>query len=178
MRHPRNEIREAVVGLLKGKGDDRPTSAGARVFNSRDIPLTFNTMPAVLVYTIADDADAETSHVEGPRRRTMDLRVEVYGMGDNGADLVDECAWQVEVAIEANPTLERHVESCRHRRTEIAFAKEGEDALFAAVMEFDVVYWIAPPSEPGQVPRLFLGIDPDTGPGNEHMYWEVGEGMP
>lgn len=173
MTHPREEIREGIVALLKGDAENRPTSAGARVYNSRDIPMNFDMMPAIVVYTMVDASDPDTRNHETAARRVMALRVECYAMGDEAADSVDVGAWNVEEAIRSDPTIGGRVEWCHHEKTEIAFAKEGDDELFVALMDFEVAYWIERPEEPGVTPRLFLGFDPDTGPGNEDDYVEI-----
>lgn len=172
--HPRKEIRAKFVELLKAAapGGGRATSAGDRVYDSRDLPIDFDAMPAVLIYTVSDTIDPEHNDDDGMRHRTMVLRVECYDMGDSAAEGVDQTAWEVESVVNAFPTLDLVVEEIHHIRTDISFAKEGDDAMFVAGMTFEVTYWTnilqredLPPLE------VLLGFDPDVGRGNETKYY-------
>lgn len=179
--HPRKQIRDAVVAMLSAQdgAGEYPTGAKARVYNSRDFPLDARIMPVCLVYTFNESLDSDYQHDGGVRRRIMDLRVEFYQAGDSAAADVDEGAFQVENIIHADPTLGNLVESCRLQSTDIAFAAEGDFALFTAVMVFEIVYYTHLIEDEGGRPvTVLLGFDPETGPGNEGKYIDTGEQVP
>lgn len=176
--HPRKIIRGAAVSVLAtGTGDPLvyPTDAGARVFDSRDLPLGENTPPTILVYTNAEEIDRDQFHEGGPRRRILTMMVECYAVGaEDAADTVDTLAWQAENALRADPTLGNLVERCEYINSAIAFDDSAEVALWAAGMSFEVVYWTHDIADEGEPPQIVMvGYDPLTGPGNEPLYSEV-----
>lgn len=174
--HPRKEVRAAIVALLKtpegvAPAQVFPTSVNARWYDSRDTPTDTRLMPVGVVYTANERLDPDYRHDGGVRRRIMTMRIEAYHTGDEAAEGVDLIAWEVENLLHANPTIGNKVESCRLETTEIAFAEAGDVSLFAAVMEWEVVYYTHVVVDDGDVPKtVLLGFDPETGPGNEDDY--------
>jgi hypothetical protein len=138
--HPRKALRAAAVEIIRSAGTD----AAHRVYNSRDFTLNTNSTPAIVVYTLGERIDSDQQHEGGLRRRVMDMRVECYHTGDDGADAVDEMAWQVETALRAAPTLGNLALTTRLINTDMAFAAQGEFALHAAVMHWEVTYYTHP----------------------------------
>lgn len=178
MSHPRKIIRAAVASLLATPDASDPpvypTGARARFYDSRDFALDARTMPVGVVYTAGERMDPDYRHNNGIRRRIMELRIEFYHTGDDGAEGVDLGAWQVENALHANPTINNLVEWCSLTDTSIASAVQGETALFTAIMTFEVIYYThLAEGEGGQPVTVLLGFDPETGPGNEADYTAI-----
>ncbi|RUV00059.1 hypothetical protein EOB36_18095 [Mesorhizobium sp. M6A.T.Cr.TU.017.01.1.1] len=176
--HPRKIIRAAVAALLVTPDASDPpvfpTAAKARFYDSRDFPLDARTMPVGVVYSADERIDPDFRHDGGVRRRIMELRVEFYGVGDAGAEVVDEGAFEVENAIHANPTINNLVEWCTLTGTAIAFAEQGEVSLWTAILTFEVIYYThLVADETGRPTTVLLGFDPETGPGNEPDYVDV-----
>lgn len=187
--HPRKAIRSRVVDILTHPAEGSttpPTPAGRRVYDSRDLPIDPEQgTPAILVYTREETLNDVDQMDDGIRRRTLDLLIEVYDTGTsddgdeddedgNGAERVDDIAWQVENLIYADPTLGNLVERCTLVSTSIQVAADAEIPLWAAVLLFRVVYVTHKREDEGSVPtQVFLGFDPDTGPGNEPEYDEI-----
>jgi hypothetical protein len=167
MKHPRQMIRERFVSLVKEAGTD----AASRVYDSRDFTLNTDTTPAIVVYTLAEKLEPDQQHDDGMRRRVMDLRVECYHTGDAGAAATDRMAWQVENAMRSDPTLGNAVEWCRLSAASMAFAEQGEFALYAAVLDVEITYCTHLYEVEGAPPvTVLLGFSPDVGPGNEPEY--------
>lgn len=179
--NPRAIIREAFVQMLKTPDPQDPqsfpTDAKARWHNSRDFPLDARVMPTGVAYTVRERTDPDYRHESGIRRKIMELRAEYYHTGDAAGDLVDEGAWQIENAVHASPTLGNLVESCHLTDTDIAFAEQGDFALFTAVMTFEITYYThVQEDEEGRPTIVLLGFDPETGPGHEPDYEEIFRG--
>lgn len=170
MQHPRELVRAAMVALIKAGGTD----AAHRVYDSRDFTLNTNATPAIVAYTLAERIDPDQQHQDGLRRRIMDMRVECYHTGDAGAAAVDRMAWQVENCARTDPTLGGRVEWCKLSSTDMAFAEQGEFALHAAVMTFEVVYYTHLYEVDGEPPiTVLLGFEPQVGPGHEPEYVDL-----
>jgi hypothetical protein len=93
--HLRTQIRDEVVKLLRGVAPNK-----MRVFAMRRMPLQAEQMPAILVYTLAEDAAVES--MSGPRFLSRDLDLVVEGVAqDNDAleDTLDALAAAIEQRI-------------------------------------------------------------------------------
>lgn len=177
--HPRKQIRAALVALLKAPVDPEAatlayhTAAGPQWYDSRDIPLDVERLPAGLIYTPEEQIDPAYLHQGGNRRRILTLRAEIYTTGDDAPIDVDEIAWQVEEFVRLNATVGNRVEWCNLKSTNIGIAGQGEMTLFVAVLEFEVIYWTEVVEVGGRPTTVLLGFDPETGPGNEGDYTVV-----
>ena len=95
--HLRNQIRDAVVSLLRGA-----RLTGARVYPTRRFPLQPEHLPALLVYTLAEDAGPET--IGSPRflSRDLDLVIEGVAQDNDTLDgLLDSLADVIETRLGA-----------------------------------------------------------------------------
>jgi len=81
--HVRARIRDAVVAVLRGTVPNR-----MRVYPMRRMPLQAEQLPALLVYTLAEDAAVET--MSGPRFMARDLDLVVEGVAQDNDDLEAE----------------------------------------------------------------------------------------
>lgn len=167
--HPGALVRGAVVDAIKGS-----TAAENHVFDSRDLPLSADITPAILIYKTGEVLDRDHMHDNGLRRRTMTLSIEIYGVGDDAADVTDRVAWEVENTLRADPTLGGKVERIDFIDSATAFADNGELALFVTAMTVEVIYWTHLVADEGSRPSIvLLGFSPDIGLGNEPDYAEV-----
>lgn len=167
--HPGSEVRAAVVEAIRGS-----TTAGNHVFDSRDLPLSEDITPAILIYKTGETLDRDHMHDDGLRRRTMTLSIEIYGVGDNAADITDAVAWEVENTLRSDPTLDGKVERIDFVESATAFADNGEQALFVTSMTVEVIYWTHLVTEEGSLVQIvMLGFAPDIGLGHEDDYAEL-----
>lgn len=102
--HPRKLIRDAVVAALTGA-----TAAGARVKATRVAPNSAAALPALAVYTPADDTD-EDSIATKPRELLSRLTLKITGwIADTAAlagdDAMDALAEQIEAAMDVDRFL-------------------------------------------------------------------------
>lgn len=91
--HMRNQIRDAVVTVLRGTAPSR-----MRVFAMRRMPLAAEHLPALLVYTLAEDSAVET--MSGPRYLSRDLDLVVEGVTQDN-DTLEDSLDQLAAIIEA-----------------------------------------------------------------------------
>jgi hypothetical protein len=129
--HVRAQIRDAVAKLLTGA-----PLAGTRVYASRRFPLAAENLPALLVYTLAEDAAIET--MSPPRFTSRDLDLVIEGVAQENKDL-DAVLDQLAVAIETrlgdafenpNSSLGQLVRNGVLQRTEVGFrpAQNADEA--------------------------------------------------
>lgn len=99
MAHVRQQIREAIATTLTGL-----TSTSTRVFQSRTRPLADAQLPALLIYTDAEDINnAVTIGFPNRQERTLTVRVEAL-VKQTGSidDAVDTVIAEVETALNAS----------------------------------------------------------------------------
>ncbi|ALE02867.1 hypothetical protein [Bartonella ancashensis] len=171
--HSRETIRETFVKLIK----KAKTSAGENVFNMRDFNFFLEKMPAINVSTQSESIDETYQHDYGMRRRVLTVDVECYATGDDGARFVDELASTVEDIFHVHPNLKNTVETCRLQNIAMAFGDNGSVALHGSILTFEVTYvtHIPHPEEAAETLKtLFVGLDPETGRGNEDKYQKIG----
>ena len=141
--HPRQEIREAVVAILKGA-----TSVGNRVFKSRLAPFFAPELPCIAVYTVEETADDQRT---APRvlYRKLTLAVEIFAkVNDDLDDVLDGIASQVEAVLFQNDTLNDMAADCVLASTKIVFVEEkGDRFIGAASMHWTVEYTTPAPDE-------------------------------
>lgn len=179
--NPGREVRAAIVDLLKtpfGDPPAMPTAAGGRVFNSSDSPGDVDGGKEINVYSPGETIDPLYQHAAGIRRRIMDLRIECYHYGASGADVVDDMRWQVEEAINRDPTIGNRVEWCRLQSAATYFAEHGDVSATACVMVWEVIYYTGYSEDEGTRPTIvFLGFTPEVGPGHEDDYTKIYEAV-
>lgn len=108
MAHHRETLIEGLRDLLQAAG----TSMGSRFYRGRKLPVEDTELPAGLIYQGDEESrfDSETS--DHLKRRGLETFVELHHKSDptalNDPDLetkLNELAREVEVALEADPTL-------------------------------------------------------------------------
>lgn len=98
--HVRAQIRAATAKALRAIAGTY--GVGSRVFVTRRIPLQAEHLPALLVYTLSEQSEAET--LSGPRylSRDLDLLIDVVAQDTTDLDtILDEIAAAVETCMGA-----------------------------------------------------------------------------
>jgi hypothetical protein len=162
MLHQRQVIREAARDALRGR-----TAAGARVYETRVVPLRKLELPAVSVYTLEEEVDPASSST-APRelKRTVDLAIEaLVKQGDNVDDAIDAIALEIERAMHADPTLGGAASDSVLASTEIDVLEESDRVVGMARLVYSVTYYTwAPDSADVALPDLStVGIRHDLG---------------
>jgi hypothetical protein len=177
MTHPRATIRQTFQAALTGTSGARPTTAGDRVYASRTVPLFPNMLPAILVFTPADERDpAAPQDGDGWCRHILTVVAEAATVVENADDQADTLAAEIEAVVNANPNLGGAVESIRWVQTDTEMSGDGEEPIVVARSEFEAVYYTAPPEEPaGTLPTfVYASWVPEIGPDHEDDYTDLG----
>ena len=106
--HVRRQIRERVGTVLTGL-----TTTGSNVFQSRVYPLSDADLPALLIYTKAEESEPQIIGQNRTTSRILALAVECYVKASSDFDdTVDQICKEVEIAIAADTTLNGLVKDC------------------------------------------------------------------
>ena len=141
MASQRTAILTAVAGALDGVG--KPV--GATVHRHRTRPLAADKLPAMVVYSVVPPGMGQAERVdrtdhEGDVERILTVRVEARATGSPTEDAVDALyVWAVK-ALRTDPTLGGLALDLAERAVSYA-ADEGEDALAACAVDFEVTYY-------------------------------------
>jgi hypothetical protein len=170
--HERQLLREAIVAQLKGPSNDR-TSAGERVFKTRQDPLRTWELPAISVYSVEEPVN-EKSKSTAPRELERDLRVEIVGWvkaTENVDDALDALALEIETAMDLDPNLRVTVddELCPRafdsilEGTSFAERLEGERPMGSVVLTYVCTYHtqsrLPLPTEPFELAGVTINVD-------------------
>lgn len=133
--HARQQIRDAFVTALTGA-----TAAGSTVFKTRIYKLQEGEYPALVIYTLSEDAEVDA--LGGKLLRTLRVAVDiaVKGASDTLDDDLDDLAAEVEVAIEGNTALNALVLFQTLDATAITLSGEGNERAVGMVLSFVVQY--------------------------------------
>ncbi|HET7500650.1 MAG TPA: hypothetical protein VFK02_06585 [Kofleriaceae bacterium] len=139
MAHPRKLVRDAIVAALAGK-----TSAGPRVQATRIDPYKRTELPAISVYTLAEQVDS-VSAATAPRELTRALTVEIAGWIAHSAahridDAMDELATEIEAAMDADPYLGGAAGDSLLESIDQSFQDEGDPLIGVVVLTYSVTY--------------------------------------
>jgi hypothetical protein len=137
--HERKQIRDAVVAALSGH-----TSAAARVYPSRIRSLANEELPAICVYTDAEQTD-EPSANTAPRelKRSMQVAIEAWvSVVANGPvdDAFDAIALEIETAMDADDSLGGTVFWAWPSSTEFGIDNKGARPMGCVKIEYTCVY--------------------------------------
>ena len=136
MSHVRQQIRDAFVTALTGL-----TTTGANVFGSRLYDLEPGDLPALLIYTTAEESAPDTLTRPRGVARELSLTVEARAKGVSGVDnTLDTICAEVENAIGADPTLGGGAHDAFLTSTEIVFDTDGDTPHAQASLTFSVMY--------------------------------------
>jgi hypothetical protein len=160
--HERQQIREAIAAALVGK-----TAAGARVFETRILPLRMPELPAVAVYSLSESSDDQQTAPRELKRR-IDFAVEAaVKQGTNIDDALDAIALQVETAMDADPTFGGLASDSMLVGTQLDVVEEGDRMMGVAVLRYAVTYYTPERSATSAVLDDFETVDVRTSLGGE-----------
>jgi hypothetical protein len=147
MPHPRTVIRTAIRDVLLGA-----TSAAARVYKTRVLPLRKVELPAIAVYTLEEPVTADSINT-APRELTRQPAVTIEGWvkDTDGVDLddaLDDLALEIETAMHADPYLGGAAGESILSDTVIEVVEIGDRLLGMIALTYDVTYRTLAPDAP------------------------------
>lgn len=134
MAHIRQQIRHAVVALIKGS-----TLVGDRVEASRARPLRRDEPTSAFVYTSTEQSE-DIDMGGTTQERAIRVKVDTVTKGDEDArqDDLDAFAVFVEKAFANDPRLGGLVNAIQYRTTDFAANTEGEKTFQVMSMTYDI----------------------------------------
>ena len=136
MAHVRQSIRDNVVTAVTGL-----TTTGTNVFRSRVYPLGENRLPALCIYTAAEEV--EYNRLNQPRDvdRTVEIVIEAYVRAVSNYDTtLDTICVEVEAAMAADVTRGGSAKDCKLAQTEFDFSDEGDRPIGTARLTYAIDY--------------------------------------
>jgi hypothetical protein len=136
MSHVRQQIREQVATTVTGL-----STTGSNVFQSRVYPLQDANLPALLVYSISEDSNADVMGSTLVAQRDLNIVIEGYVKATTDFDdTVDTICAQVEAAMGADRTLNNLAKFSQLVSTEINYNGEGESPVGVVTLTYAVQY--------------------------------------
>jgi hypothetical protein len=130
MSHVRTQIRNYVATLLAPVGT---------VYKSRVYPLAEANLPALLLYTAAEQMDMDSASFNAIERR-IEVVVEVLAQATTDLDTaLDELLADVEGALAADDDLNGLALSCVPASIEVSILKDGAQPIGRARLVFQVL---------------------------------------
>lgn len=136
MAHCRTQIRNAIKALLL------PLPAlGGRVFTSRFSNLQLAEVPAVVIYGGEENVLSADIH-DTLLERDYNVNVSIKASSVSNIDtLLDDLAEDVELAIDANLTLDGKVQSIVLTGSNIQIEEDAEVPVGEALLQYQVKYF-------------------------------------
>lgn len=136
MAHCRTQIRNAIKALLL------PLPAlGGRVFTSRFSNLQLAEVPAVVIYGGEENVLSADIH-DTLLERDYNVNVSIKATSVSNIDtLLDDLAEDVELAIDANLTLDGKVQSIVLTGSNIQIDEDAEVPVGEALLQYQVKYF-------------------------------------
>lgn len=139
MSHARQQIRDTIVTTLTGA-----TDAGTKVYNSKVYPQA--TLPAINVTTSRETVGDEV--MGGKQLRYLTVEIDCRAKGNaTYANALDTLSAQVEVAIQADPTLGGKVEDCEYQGMNVTF-DGGQDEIVGVLSVEYLVWYLVNEADP------------------------------
>ena len=136
--HIRQQIREKFGTLLTGL-----TTTSSNVYQSRVYPLENANLPALIIYTKAEESEPIVIGADRVMSRLLSVVVEGYTKAtSNFDDTIDTISKEVEAAIAADRTLDGLAKDTYLESTEIEFNAEGEKPLGYVSLTFLTNYYV------------------------------------
>jgi hypothetical protein len=135
MSHLRQQIREEIATTLTGL-----TTTGDNVFMSRVYPMEQAKLPGIIIYTVSEQTSVLTIGEMRTMESMLTVAVEVYAMGANIDDSLDEVCLESQIALANNRTLSSLAKDIQLDSTQITFAQESEAPAGYATMNWSVFY--------------------------------------
>jgi hypothetical protein len=118
--HVRKLLREAVASAVGNL-----TTTGSSVFQSRVRPISVDSLPALLVFTTSEDAEAGT--IGDVISRTIEVRLAGYAAESSDLDdVLDAIAKEIEIALASGVTVSNKTVSLLYLGCEAEFDDKGE----------------------------------------------------
>lgn len=139
MKHPRQDIREAIATRLK----EVSTSAGDNIFISRAKPLFDQNLPAILIYASNEQINEERWHSDGfgPLVRELEIFIEAVDFGKEELDNnLDTLALQIENALDGWDIPNRQSSILKFKGTDMDMTIDGNKTYGAVRLAFDLTY--------------------------------------
>lgn len=134
--HYRETIRNLIVSKLDGL-----TLAGSNVFSSRVYPVEKHNVPAIIVYTISEQAETNTIGASGTSLRDLELSIEIYVKKQVNPDSeIDTIAQQIEQLLGVNCDLDETVKLIEYKGIEIEHDGDGDNSFFVGAMNYSIIY--------------------------------------
>ncbi|MCX8016530.1 MAG: hypothetical protein N2690_01310 [Rhodocyclaceae bacterium] len=168
--HPRTQILQALLQRLAQAAPE----LGGRMYLQRALPLARTQLPALLVYALAERID-ERQADPGPRRRELELALDLVGAGEQASLQLDELAAKLELALERDETLGGLIEGLRLQQQMWQQDADGEVATLQLRLQLELTYWTHwLQAQPSQPPQLVLwSVAPYVGAAHEPLYQPV-----
>lgn len=169
--HPRTQILQALQQRLAQAAPE----LGGRLYLQRALPLARTQLPALLVYALAERLD-ERQADPGPRRRQLELALDLVGAGEQACIQLDALAAKLELALERDETLGGLIEGLRLQQQSWQQDADGEVAALQLRLQLELTYWThwLVPAQPTQPPQLVLwSVAPYIGAAHESMYQPI-----
>lgn len=136
MKHPRQNIREAVTARLK---ETFPS-----VFCSRATPLFDQDLPAVLVYCSSEQIRHERWDTDGTGALTREMTLLVEAVAGGGDDLdnrLDDMAQQIESSLDGWVIPQYPNATLRFVGTDMDMRIDGNKTYGAVRLEYSITYF-------------------------------------
>lgn len=136
MPHVRQSIRDNVVTAVTSL-----STTGANVFRSRVYPLGENKLPALCVYSAAEEVEYNRLDRTRDVDRTVEIVVEAYVRATSNYDnTLDTICAEVEAGMAADVTRGGYANDCKLTQTEFDYSDEGDRPIGTARMTYAVEY--------------------------------------
>jgi len=140
MSKKRKDIRNEVVSVLKRAN----IVIAANILANRSIPYESKLLPAISVYTRADEVAGEFSSAPRLLKKSLELIVEVVlqdQKDDVAADRLDDLCEKVEDYLSSDDSLNGKCDDIYLSRVDFDFqGEQQEKPMHSAVMVFTVLY--------------------------------------
>ncbi len=136
MAHVRQSIRDNAVTACTGL-----STTGSNVFRSRVYPLGEGKLPALVIYTSAEEVDH--MRIDKPRDldRTLSLVIEgVVRATSNYDTTLDTICAEVEAAMATDVTRGGYAKDCRLTSVGFDFSDEGDRPIAMAQLTYSINY--------------------------------------
>ena len=142
MSHVKQQVREAAVTVLTGL-----TTTGANVFESRVFPIDPASLPALSVYTLAEESDPEQATKESIIA-AITLAVEVVAASASDVDdVLDTSQSEIQVALSGVNAVSALSKAVHFIGAEDENSPEAEAEVWKRVVTYSI--WVSySPSNP------------------------------
>lgn len=136
MAHKRQNIRDSIVTELQGVAG----LAGVNIYKTRAIPLYDNLLPAILVYTFAEEIGDPVSNVRVVKNLTVIIEIVVQEDSSTNVDeKLDDLSEIVEGTLNSfTPTCA--IQEMDFQNLRIDVSAEGEKTKGSLALNYNVKY--------------------------------------